>query len=134
MFPKNIVADKGICAAADRLGLSDNQVTSLVVAVLRAGGADIMDFTISRCTTRRNRICNRLNIQEEIINTFHESCPDKCVIHWDGKSINNPLGSAPDECSEYLAVLVTGVPDFEEGKFKFGNILMSLFSSFYKLA
>ena len=120
VFPRNVLADEGICAAADRLGLSDNQTTSMVVAVLKAGGADIMkDFTISRCTARRNRICTRLSIQEETLDTFHELCPERCVIHWDGKNISNPLGSAPDESTEYLAVLVTCAPDYEEGKWLF---------------
>ncbi|KAG0727935.1 hypothetical protein GWK47_033561 [Chionoecetes opilio] len=39
-----------ICSTADRLGLSDNQVTALVSATLKAGGADLDKFVISTST------------------------------------------------------------------------------------
>ena len=116
-FSRDIMEDEGICAAADRLGMSDNQVTAVVVAVLKAGGADVMkDFNISRSTTRRKRICARLNVMETNLATFEKVCPDKCILHWDGKGLRHTLGSDPEESEEYLAVLVTGVPDYEEGK------------------
>ena len=114
-FSRDIMADEGICAAGDRLGLSDNQVTAMVVAVLKAGGADVNKFTISRHSTRRRRICARLNVKESTLATFRDNCPDRSVVHWDGKGIKHTLGSDPDESSEHLAVLVTGVPDYEEG-------------------
>ena len=114
-FSRDIMSDEGICSVGDRLGMSDNQVTAVVAAVLKAGGADIKEFIISRSSTGRRRTCARLNLNEVTVATFKDKCPDKGVIHWDGKSIKHPLGSEPDESIEHLAVLVTGVPDYEEG-------------------
>ena len=116
IFPRKIMEDEGICAAADRLGLSDNELTMIVTSVINAGGGDISSFTISRSTVRRRRMCNRLNVKETTVATFNTSCPEKCVVHWDGKGIKNSLGSDPGESQEHLAVLVTGVPHYEEGK------------------
>ena len=40
-FPKRIMECVDICSTADRLGLSNNQVTAEVSATLKAGGADL---------------------------------------------------------------------------------------------
>ena len=46
-FPRKIMSDEGICAAADCLGLSDNELTMVVTSVINAGGGNISQFTIS---------------------------------------------------------------------------------------
>ena len=40
-FPKIVMECSDICSTADQLGLSDNQVTAVVSATPKAGGADL---------------------------------------------------------------------------------------------
>ncbi|KAG0725795.1 hypothetical protein GWK47_037899 [Chionoecetes opilio] len=58
-FPRRVMECVDICSTADRLGLSDNQVTALVSATLKAGGADLDKFVISTSTTKRNKMLTR---------------------------------------------------------------------------
>ncbi|KAG0711398.1 hypothetical protein GWK47_020676 [Chionoecetes opilio] len=103
-----------ICSTADRLGLSDNQVTALVSATLKAGGADLDKFVIF--TTRRNRMLTRYHISQEYMAAFSEDPPKYAALHWDGKMLRDVLGSDPGTTSETLAVLVSGPPAYPEGK------------------
>ena len=113
-FPRSVMTSEEICSAADRLSLSDNQTTAMVSAVLKAGGADLDDFVISASTTRRNRINTRHNLSQSYMNDFKESPPDYCTLHWDGKLVRDVLGETYPV--ESLAVLVSGAPQYEEGK------------------
>ncbi|KAG0721287.1 hypothetical protein GWK47_046750 [Chionoecetes opilio] len=78
-----------ICSTADRLGLSDNQVTALVSATLKAGGADLDKFVISTSTTRRNRMLTRYHISQEYMAAFSEDPPKYAALHWDGKMLRD---------------------------------------------
>ena len=113
-FPHSVMNSEEICSTADRLSLSDNQTTAMVSAVLKAGGADLDDFVISASTTRRNRINTRHNLCQSYMNKFKESPPDYCTLHWDGKLLRDVLGERYPV--ESLAVLVSGTPQYEEGK------------------
>ncbi|KAG0730213.1 hypothetical protein GWK47_028706 [Chionoecetes opilio] len=95
-----------ICSTADRLGLSDNQVTALVSATLKAGGDDLDKFVISTSTTRRNRMLTRYHISQEYMAAFSEDPSKYAALHWDGKMLRDVLGSDPGTTSETLAVLV----------------------------
>lgn len=115
-FPRKIMECLEICNAADRLALSDNQVTTMVSATLKAGGADLDNFVISTSTTRRKRMLTRYHLSEEYMAAFHEDPPKHAALHWDGKMLRDILGSDPATTSETLAVLVSGPPDHVEGK------------------
>ncbi|KAG0723910.1 hypothetical protein GWK47_041758 [Chionoecetes opilio] len=115
-FPRRVMECVDICSTADRLGLSDNQVTALVSATLKAGGADLDKFVISTSTTRRNRMLTRYHISQEYMAAFSEDPPKYAALHWDGKMLRDVLGSDPGTTSETLAVLVSGPPAYPEGK------------------
>jgi len=111
-LPRKICQNKHITSAADRLMLSDHQLTVIISAVIKAGNGDLGDFNISRQTTRRSRIANRQRISEEIIDNFRENPPGFATLHWDSKLIKDYLGSA----HEQLEVIVLGAPEYIEGK------------------
>ena len=115
-FPKKIMECEDICSASDRLALSDNQVTAIVSAVLKAGGADLNHFSISCSTTRRNRMMVRYNICHSQMSTFRENPPEHAALHWDGKMLKDVAGTKPGSHTEALAVLVSGKPCYTEGK------------------
>ncbi|XP_045115079.1 uncharacterized protein LOC123506798 [Portunus trituberculatus] len=48
------------------------------------------------------------------MNDFKESPPDYCTLHWDGKLVRDVLGETYPV--ESLVVLVSGAPQYEEGK------------------
>ncbi|KAG0706298.1 hypothetical protein GWK47_024335 [Chionoecetes opilio] len=115
-FPRRVMECVDICSTANRPGLSDNQVTALVSATLKAGGADLDKFVISTSTTRRNRMLIRYHISQEYMAAFSEDPPKYAALHWDGKMLRDVLGSDPGTTSETLAVLVSGPPAYPEGK------------------
>lgn len=105
-----------ICNTADQLGLPDNQVTALVSAILKAGGADLDKLVISRSTTRHNRMLSRYNISKSYMVEFSENPPQLAALHWNGKMLRDILVSEPGTTSETLAVLVSGPPTYPDGK------------------
>lgn len=82
----------------------------MMSAVLKAGGTNLADFVISASTTRRNKINTRHNLSQSYMNDFKESPSDYCTLHWDGKLVRDVLGET------YPAVVVSGAPQYEEGK------------------
>lgn len=90
-FPRRVMECVDICSMADRLGLSDNQVTAIVSATLKAGGADLDKFVISASTTRRNRMLMRYHISQEYMTAFSEDPPQYAALHWDGKMLKDVL-------------------------------------------
>ena len=114
-FPRALMKSEEICSAADRLSLSDNQTTAIVAAVLKAGGADLNNFKLSTSTTRRNRINSRYCLSQSHMSNFRHSAPKYCALHWDGKLLRDVLGMK-EGAVESLAVLVSGSPEYEEGK------------------
>jgi hypothetical protein len=110
--PRKIMQSDEITQAADRLKLSDNQGTMIVSAVLKASGGNLDDFDISRSTTRRSRMCMRQHIAENIMDTVRQNPPRFGALHWDGKLLCDSLG----EKYERLAVLLSGAPEYTEGK------------------
>lgn len=111
-FPRKIMQCEQITEAGDRLKLSDNQVTMIVSSVLKAAGGDLDQFDISRSTTRRNRMANRLKLADSVIDKVRENPPRFCALHWDGKLLADMRG----ESCERLAVLISGAPNYTEGK------------------
>jgi len=99
-FPRKIMESEEICNAADRLCLTDNQTTAIVSAVLRAGGGDLDDFTISRSSTRRNRMAVRYNLSQQQMANFRGNPPKFGALHWDGKLLKDILGSEPGQSNE----------------------------------
>ena len=111
-LPKKIMQCEEITAAADRLKLSDIQITMIISAIVKAGNSDLNNFDVSRSTTRRNRMANRQKIADDIIATVRQNPPRFGALHWDGKLLSDLLG----ESKERLAVLVSGAPEYSEGK------------------
>ena len=111
-LPKKIMECIEITTAADRLKLSDKQTTMLVSAIIKAGNGNLDDFDISRSTTRRCRMANRQKLSVDIIESVRQNPPKFGALHWDGKLVTDIVGDS----SERLAVLVSGAPEYTEGK------------------
>ena len=47
---------------------------------------------------------------------YRKQPPKYCALHWDGKLLKDTLGQEEGDPSEALAVLVSGSPQYEEGK------------------
>lgn len=111
-MPKKIMQCDEITKAADRLKLTDNQVTMVVSAVIKASGGNLDNFDISRSTTRRSRMCNRQQVAESATIAVRQNPPLFGALHWDGKLVSDSLGDK----YERLAVLLSGAPEYTEGK------------------
>lgn len=64
-FSRRVMECVDICSTADRLELSNNQVTAVVSVTLKAIGADLDKIVISASTTRQNRMPIRYHISQE---------------------------------------------------------------------
>ena len=111
-LPKRIMQCEEITSAADRLKLSDNKTTMIVSAVIKATGGNLDDFDISRSTSRRSRMLNRQRIAESVIDNMRLNPTQFGALHWDGKLLKDILVMQ----HEQLAVLVSGAPEYSEGK------------------
>lgn len=111
-LPKKIMQCEEINAAADRLKLSDSQLTMIISAIVQAGHGDLDSFDLSLSTTRRSRIASRQKIANDIIDGVRKNPPRFGALHWDGKLITELLGKS----HERLAVLISGAPEYIEGK------------------
>lgn len=105
-LPRNPLKTARIAQMADRLKLSSAQSTAFVAAIVSEGGGDIDKMTLSKRSTRRAGQKVRKEIAEEIKASFIP--PQHSVMHWDGKII-------PGD-HERLAILISGIPDYKEGK------------------
>ena len=73
---------------------------------------DLMNITLSYSTIRRHRIKNREVICKEARDHFLARMPPRVVLHWDGKMLKDITGRV----NEMEAILLSGYPEFEEGK------------------
>lgn len=108
--PANPFKSPQISQMADRLNLSLNQANAMTAAVLQSGGIDLGAVTLSKSSSKRHRETVRNKEAENIKTAFIP--PNFCVLHWDGKIM-------ADNCSdstERLAVLISGEPEYIEGK------------------
>ena len=109
-LPRNSFKSRKISTVADRLNLSAGQRTAFMAAVLSEGGVPLDSVTLSVKSTWSACKEIRESVVEEIKVTFMP--PKHSTLHWDGKLV-------PDirkESKERLGVLVSGMPDFEQGK------------------
>ena len=109
-LPSNILKNENLVGSLDRAGLSYRKSTNVIMSVLKSGDADLNDFKISTMSSNRKRHMVRKQATENIKRDF--KCPAYCTLHWDGKILENVKG----ENKERLAVVISGSPEYEEGK------------------
>ena len=83
--PKNLINNPEITEVLDWLKISDNAATMLVASFIKACQGNIDDFCLSRSSTHRARIANRLQISNEITTDITEAPSDFLALHWDAK-------------------------------------------------
>ena len=110
--PKNILRDPDVVSMLDRTKCSSRMATGIVSAILKASGADLNNFNISKDTTRRQRNTQRIEVGERVKSDFNDKKPMFACLHWDSKLTENILGTKDDR----IAVLLSGGPNFVEGK------------------
>ena len=103
---------------ADRPKISDRAAVGLLAATLKSfktdddGDVNLNDFTLSRTTARRKMAEFCQSNAEAASGKFGSNVPERLILHWDGKKITNMDG----DLYEALVVLVSGEPDYTEGK------------------
>ena len=83
-LPKDIL--KRVGPTADRLGLSNNQLTAVTAVLTNHGGGDIEDIPLSKSTTRRSRIQARKQKVDDIKESFQCS---HAQVNFDGKLLKD---------------------------------------------
>ncbi|KAG7156396.1 hypothetical protein Hamer_G006142 [Homarus americanus] len=108
-LPRRILQEPALKELADRLRISNNEIVSVVAAVLRSANppGDLSEFRISRETARRARASHRRQVAAAQREAF--TPPPHAVVHWDGKL--NVVG----EEEHRQAIFISG-RGHEEGK------------------
>ena len=101
--PKNLINCTKITQVLDRFKISDNAATMLEASFIKACQGDVNDFCLSRSTTYRARIDNRLQISNEIFQEIREAPSQDLALHWNGKLTKDCFGNK----HEALSVLVS---------------------------
>ena len=116
--PCNPMMSPDLTAGLDRTRTSDREAMRILAKQYKGmktpDGApvDLNDVMISRSTIRRYRIKNRDVICKEARDHFLARMPPRVVLHWDGKMLKDITGRV----HEMEAILLSGYPEFEEGK------------------
>ncbi|KAG7161281.1 hypothetical protein Hamer_G016345 [Homarus americanus] len=110
-LPRRILQEPALKELADRLWISNNEIVSVVAAVLRSANppGDLSEFRISRETARRARASHRRQVAAAQREAF--TPPPHAVVHWDGKLVKNVVG----EEEHRQAIFISG-RGHEEGK------------------
>ena len=109
--PRNLINDSNFTGVLDCLKLSDNAATMLISSIIKACEGDPKDFCLSRSSTHRARIANRLKVSQDIFEKFVENLPKHIALHWDGKLTKDRLGNRHDA----LSVVASGEPSYISG-------------------
>ncbi|XP_074106891.1 uncharacterized protein LOC141532455 [Cotesia typhae] len=102
----------------DRANVSSRNAMFIIAPVLLAVGIKIEDTTLSYSSIQRARMLQREDIAKGLNDNFKTH--DKYVVHWDGKMLNDLVGS---KSVERLPVILTafgteqllGVPKMNSG-------------------
>lgn len=70
-----------------RLGISSRQQVALTAKLVKMGGGDLENVTLSVSSAWRHRTHAVQQREVEIIAAFQENMPPHVVLHWDGKVI-----------------------------------------------
>jgi hypothetical protein len=111
-IPKDIMNFPQMVSTLDRTKITDRQAVGVLSQAFKLGGADLNEFKISKSGAQRKRKLSRKNLAEEAMEDFKAKKPKFSAVHWDGKLVDHIHGSN----DERLAILVSGAPDFVEGK------------------
>ena len=76
--PRNLINSSEITEVLDRFKISDNAATMIIASFVKACQGDVNDFCLSRSSTYRARIANRLQISSEIFHQISET-PQDCL-------------------------------------------------------
>ena len=109
---KKVLGSSEVVEMLDRTKLSPRTAVSVVAAVIKKADADLNDFDLSVTSTRRTKDRQRKATDSAVLSDFVANMPATCALHWDGKLIDNVHGTK----DERLAVLVSGAPNYIEGK------------------
>ena len=85
-IPRDIL--KKVGPAADRLGLSNQQVTGVLASIVNHSGGNLDDVSISTSTAKNSRTTARKEAASYIKKTFSFTCGQ---INFDGKLPSNPF-------------------------------------------
>ncbi|KAG7172797.1 hypothetical protein Hamer_G007042 [Homarus americanus] len=90
-LPRRILQEPALKELADRVRISNNEIVSVVAAVLRSANppGDLSEFRISRETARQARASHRRQVAAAQREAF--TPPPHAVVHWDGKLVKPRL-------------------------------------------
>ena len=76
-----------ISGTAARCKLTHRKTTALTANILKIGGADLKDFTLSSMISQQQRKSEIEKSEKKIKNDFKKRFPQKLILHWDSKLI-----------------------------------------------
>ena len=116
--PCSPMTNTAITQSLDRTRTSDREAMRILAKHYKGmknpdgTPVDLMNINLSHSTIRRHRIKNREVICKEARDHFLARMPPRVVLHWDGKMLKDITGRV----NEMEAILLSGYPEFEEGK------------------
>lgn len=103
---------KDISQTSDRCNVSIRGQVAMASALIRSGGGNLLDVSLSKSTGHRHRKKQREEKAREIFEEWMANKPKFVVVHWDSKMITKLNG----QMNERVAILVSGKPHLEAPK------------------
>ena len=104
---------KGTAELASRCNVSNRVATAVLAKVVKMGGGQLDDCTISKSSSHRHRASEVKESAMKIKQDFAENLPKFLVLHWDSKIIKYEKRR---ECDDRLAV-VASLPERNTNQF-----------------
>ena len=96
------ITETSVAATLDRCNISSEAASHVLASVVKAGGGDLDEVSISASAIRRHRSGSRKILADQLKQGF--TPPAEAVVHWDGKLLDDNVEGK----SERLAVMVSG--------------------------
>ena len=116
-IPRKILTPS-LSQTLDRSKTSDQAAMRVLSSTLKSfktvdgKNLDLNEITISRNSINRTRNIHREEISNAAKDQFKKNKPPLAALHWDGKLMKDIM----NEEHETLAILISGSPDYKEGK------------------
>ena len=95
----------GTAELATRCKVSTRTATAMVANLVKMGGGDLMDCTLSQSSSLRHRQTSIKKSAEKIKKDFQENMPNFLILHWDSKIIKYQQSGISND--DRLAVVAT---------------------------
>ena len=91
--PRKLFNSPDVASMLDRTQVSSRKAVGITAAILKAGGADLTEFSISHRQVHRQRDKSRSVLAVQAMKEFKDNNPNDTALQWDSKLVDDDHGT-----------------------------------------